>query len=49
VAGTSAGALVGAACCAGIPLDELEKLFLSIAWPTQVKISLIKPLALFDT
>lgn len=49
VAGTSAGALVGAAYCAGIPLDELEKLFLSIAWPTLVKFSLIKPLALFDT
>ncbi|MBA4383847.1 MAG: hypothetical protein C0410_03865 [Anaerolinea sp.] len=49
VAGTSAGALVGAAYCAGIPLDDLEKLFLSMAWPTLVKFSLIKPLALFDT
>ncbi|MDP3449840.1 MAG: patatin-like phospholipase family protein, partial [Anaerolineaceae bacterium] len=49
VAGTSAGALVGAAYCAGVPLDELEKLFLSIAWPTFIKFSLIKPLALFDT
>lgn len=49
VAGTSAGALVGAAYCAGVKLDELEKMFLSIDWPTLVKISLKKPLALFDT
>ena len=49
VAGTSAGALVGAAYCAGVPLDELESLFLDLNWPTLVKISLIKPLALFDT
>ncbi|MRS05047.1 patatin [bacterium] len=49
VAGTSAGALVGAAYCAGVPLNDLEKLFLSMAWPTLVKFSLIKPLALFDT
>ncbi len=49
VAGTSAGALVGSAYCAGVPLDELEKLFVSMDWPTLVKISLKKPLALFDT
>ena len=49
VAGTSAGALVGAAYCAGVPLDELEKLFLGMSWPTLVKLSLIRPLALFDT
>ena len=49
VAGTSAGALVGAAYCAGVSLVDLEKQFLSIAWPTLVKFSLIKPLALFDT
>jgi NTE family protein len=49
VAGTSAGALVGSAYCAGVPLDELEKLFLSMDWPTLVKFSLVKPLALFDT
>jgi NTE family protein len=49
VAGTSAGALVGSVYCSGVPLDELEKLFLTMAWPTLVKLSLIKPLALFDT
>jgi NTE family protein len=49
VAGTSAGALVGAAYCAGVPLDELEKMFLELDWPTLVKLSLKKPLALFDT
>jgi len=49
VAGTSAGALVGAAYCAGVPLTELEKIFLNMSWPTLVKISLTRPLALFDT
>jgi NTE family protein len=49
VAGTSAGALVGSAYCAGVPLAELETMFLEMDWPTLVKISLKKPLALFDT
>jgi NTE family protein len=49
VAGTSAGALVGACYCAGVPLDEMEKVFLSLSWPTLVKITLKRPLALFDT
>ncbi len=49
VAGTSAGALVGAAYCAGVPLDELEEMFVKMDWPTLVKLSLKKPLALFDT
>ena len=49
VAGTSAGALVGAAYCAGVPLDELERLFVDMSWPTLVKLSLSRPLALFDT
>lgn len=49
VAGTSAGALVGSAYCAGVPLTELEEMFLGMDWPTLVKISLKKTLALFDT
>ncbi len=49
VAGTSAGALVGSAYCAGVPLDEINQLFLSMDWPTLIKISIKKPLALFDT
>ncbi len=49
VAGTSAGALIGANYCAGVPLEELEEMFVAMDWPTLVKISLNKPLALFDT
>ncbi len=49
VAGTSAGALVGAAYCAGVPLPEIERLFKSIDWPALLKISLRKPLSIFDT
>ena len=49
VAGTSAGALVGAAYCAGVPLKEMEKLFLNTSWSALVKIRLSRPLALFDT
>lgn len=49
VAGTSAGALVGAAYCAGVPIPEIERLFKSIDWPALIKISLHKPLSIFDT
>jgi len=49
VAGTSAGALVGAAYCAGVPLPEIERLFNSIDWPSLIRISLKKPLSIFDT
>jgi NTE family protein len=49
VAGTSAGALIGAAYCAGVPLDELSELFLSLGWPTLLKLSIKRPLSLFDT
>ncbi|MCX6056079.1 MAG: patatin-like phospholipase family protein [Chloroflexi bacterium] len=49
VAGTSAGALIGAAYCAGIPLNELSDLFLSMSWPTLLRISIKNPLSLFDT
>ncbi len=48
VAGTSAGALVGAIYCAGVPLKELEELFINMKWPSLLKLSIIKPLALFD-
>ena len=49
VAGTSAGALVGSAYCAGVPLDEIGHLFLKMNWPTLIKPNLIHPMALFNT
>ncbi len=49
VAGTSAGALIGAAYCAGVPLEELKKIFISLKWPTLLKVSLKSSLSLFDT
>ena len=49
VAGTSAGALVGSAYCAGVPLEDISKIFLNMSWPTLLKPNLVRPLALFDT
>jgi NTE family protein len=49
VAGTSAGALVGAVYCAGVPLDELADIFINMKWPALLKLSITKPIALFDT
>lgn len=49
VAGTSAGALIGAAYCAGIPLEDLSRMFLSMKWPTLLKPNFGRGLALFDT
>jgi len=49
VAGTSAGALVGAAYCAGIPLSEIETLFRTMKWPTLLKLSIRNTLSIFDT
>jgi NTE family protein len=48
VAGTSAGALVGAMYCAGVPLDELSDIFLTLKWPSLIKLAITNPLALFD-
>jgi NTE family protein len=49
VVGASAGALVGAAYCAGIPLDKISEMFNSMGWPTLIKPALSRPLSLFDT
>jgi len=49
VAGTSAGALVGAAYCAGVPLSEIESLFSTMNWPTLLKLSIRSSLSIFDT
>lgn len=49
VAGTSAGALVGAAYCAGIPLSEIETLFRTMNWPTLLRFSIRNSLSIFDT
>jgi NTE family protein len=48
VAGTSAGAMVGALYCAGFALDELAQLFTTMKWPTLIKLAITKPQALFD-
>lgn len=48
VAGTSAGALVGAIYCAGVPLDELTRIFTTMKWPTIIKLAITTPLSLFD-
>jgi NTE family protein len=49
IAGTSAGALVGAAYCAGIPLQEIKTLFLTMGWPTLLRLSIRNPRSIFDT
>jgi len=49
VAGTSAGALIGAAYCAGVPLDDIQRLFLSVEWPNLLKMNLRPRLSIFDT
>ena len=48
VAGTSAGSLIGALYCAGIPLAQISDMFLTMKWPTLLRLSITKPLALFD-
>jgi NTE family protein len=49
VAGTSAGALIGAAYCAGIPLDELSQLYNELDWSALIKFSIKRTLSFFDT
>ena len=49
VAGTSAGSLIGAAYCAGVPLEDIERLFLSVEWPNLLKMTLRPRLSIFDT
>ena len=49
VVGASAGALVGAAYCAGIPLEQISQMFNGMSWPTLVKPALTRSLSLFDT
>jgi len=48
VAGTSAGALVGAIYCAGVPLNEMEKIFVTMKWPNLLKVVITDPISLFD-
>ena len=48
VAGTSAGALIGAAYCSGVPLDEIQRLFLSLEWPDLLKVTIRPHLSFFD-
>jgi len=48
VAGTSAGALVGAAYCSGIPVAEIEKLFLELEWPDLLRPTIRPRLSFFN-
>lgn len=48
VAGTSAGALVGAAYCSGIPVPEIEKLFLELEWPDLLRPTVRPKLSFFN-
>lgn len=48
VAGTSAGALVGAIYCAGVPLSEMEKIFVNLKWPNLLRLVITDPISLFD-
>ncbi|MEN6572188.1 MAG: patatin-like phospholipase family protein [Anaerolineaceae bacterium] len=49
IAGTSAGALVGCAYAAGIPLDDIADIFKKMSWPQLLRPSLLRSLSLFDT
>jgi NTE family protein len=48
VAGTSAGALIGAAYCAGVPVSEIERLFLGLEWPDLLRLHIRPRLSFFD-
>jgi len=48
VAGTSAGALIGAAYCAGVPIAEIERLFLDLDWPDLLRFTIKPKLSFFD-
>jgi NTE family protein len=48
VAGTSAGALVGAIYCAGVPLNEMEQIFVNLKWPNLLKFVITNPISVFD-
>ena len=49
VTGTSAGAIVGAAYCAGVPVDTLATLFQTMGWRSLLRVSVRKHLSIFDT
>lgn len=50
IAGTSAGAIVGAAYAAGLPLERISKIFTSLNWTSLVRPSLLqKTGGFFDT
>ena len=48
VAGTSAGALIGAAYCAGVPVSKIEELFLKLEWPNLLRLTIRPRLSFFD-
>lgn len=49
IAGTSVGAIIGAAYSAGVSSEDISALFHKVSWPKLVKFSIHNTLSLFDT
>ena len=49
IAGTSTGAIIGAAYAAGVPVDQISHMFLETSWPNLLSIAWSNRLSLFDT
>ena len=49
VAGTSVGAIIGAAYAAGVSAEDMSLMFRKASWPDLVKLSFHKSLSLFNT
>ncbi len=49
VAGTSVGALVGAAWAAGLPSAEIARVFREVKWPDMARVKLLQKYGLLDT
>ncbi len=49
IAGTSAGAIIGAAYAAGVDLEFMSKLFCKVKWPDLLRFSMNRHPSLFDT
>lgn len=49
IAGTSAGAVIGAAYAAGVPLSDMSEIFHKARWPKLIGLSFRNTLSIFDT
>lgn len=49
VAGTSVGAIIGAAYAAGVSVEDMSSMFQKASWPDLVKLSFRNSLSFFDT